>query len=900
MPITKSLRDNIRYFGITLPIDRRTKDYKEELNKRQLNEKTYLELLRKQVKQAKAKEQKKVKKIQKETKVQFERLETQKKISKVRQNYILENKIRPVQINAIRNKLFYMKPSQTAWKSYQSYVIQNTRPELIDDYYNVDKENEIISYNDILNFLKFYKIDEYLMKFLNHKVWFSFELEESERDRNRNSGAITEKTEVKIIHYSSKSKLIMNKTDINQIINDYLDGYRSKFNTTGYNSIISIVKMDLFIAKVQTLNGKSYKELPDFIKNKKAIINIKNDDNLCFLYSVLCGLKTPANHPERVSHYKNRLNELSYKDEDFKDGMSVHKIRFFEKRNNLNINVYSLEDKNSIIPVYISSNKETEYPLIHLFYYDNHYSYVNNFNRLMGEQGTHKLVCPYCCQFKSSGGDAKQALEKHLSYCISGQKVMMPKSNTYTQFKNFNHINECPVRIYADFEAINDSSIGFMSKNGKSNFRTGHVGASFKILIVSDIPIDGYTKIDAGGERKFYTYEYIYKGLDSNIQFIKKIEELEKSLIQIIEEAQYKNKFNMIISREQQEEFKSCKSCWICKSSFHKDNCKVRHHNHNTALYHSTICNNCNIQIKDTIKIPVLFHNLNYDKNIFFKSLVYYSDIRKQVSVLPDNSQNFKSFTIGKLHFIDTFKFMSSSLEKLISNLPEDNSPFLKHLSEGDDYKYKKFLKQKVYFPYDWFNDIEKLKLPINELKKEHFNNIMSMSKLNDDEWVYIQELIKYNDIKTFEDFHDFYLNIDVNGLADVFENFRQTSIKYYKLEPCNYVGTPSFAWNAMLLKSNVKLENISDVDMCLFFEKGIRGGQSVIFNKHSKANNKYLDYYNPDEESKYIIYLDANNLYGEAMSHKLPISDFEWLPAEMMTNEMIMNYNEESILVMY
>ena len=244
MPITKSLRDNIRYFGITLPIDRRTKDYKEELNKRQLNEKTYLELLRKQVKQAKAKEQKKVKKIQKETKVQFERLETQKKISKVRQNYILENKIRPVQINAIRNKLFYMKPSQTAWKSYQSYVIQNTRPELIDDYYNVDKENEIISYNDLLNSLKFYKIDEYLMKFLNHKVWFSFELEELERDRNRNSGAITEKTEVKTIYYSSKSKLIMNKTDINQIINDYLDGYRSKFNTTGYNSIISIVKMD--------------------------------------------------------------------------------------------------------------------------------------------------------------------------------------------------------------------------------------------------------------------------------------------------------------------------------------------------------------------------------------------------------------------------------------------------------------------------------------------------------------------------------------------------------------------------------------------------------------------------------------------------------------------------------
>ena len=142
--------------------------------------------------------------------------------------------------------------------------------------------------------------------------------------------------------------------------------------------------------------------------------------------------------------------------------------------------------------------------------------------------------------------------------------------------------------------------------------------------------------------------------------------------------------------------------------------------------------------------------------------------------------------------------------------------------------------------------------------------------------------------ILTFEDFHDFYLNIDVNGLADVFENFRQTSIKYYKLEPCHYVGTPSFAWNAMLLKSNVKLENLSDIDMYLFFEKGIRGGQSVIFNKHSKANNKYLKDYNPNEETKHIIYLDANNLYGEAMSHKLPINGFKWFPVEQMTNNII------------
>ena len=883
MPITKSLRENIRYYGITLPIDKRTKEYKEIIRIKNINEKTYVELLRKLVKQEREKEKKKVKRIEKETKGQIERLEAQKKNL---ENEKRKKVIRPIQIKAIRNKLFYMKPTQSAWKSYFLYVIENTRENLIHNFYNYENPFPAISSQDILLFIKFYKLQEYFMKFFNHKVWFSFEFLEEVTETSRSNGEKRTTTETRPNHLRSKSKLILSKNDIDELILDYLKEF-DNLSSRAYINILGINKLDVNIAKVQTLNGKSYKELPDFIKNKKAIINIKNEDNKCFLYSVLCGLITPASHPERVSHYKDRLNELSYKDEEFENGMSVHKIRFFEKRNNLKINVYSLEDEKSIIPVYVSCNEAKDLPLIQLFYYDNHYSYVNNFNRLMGENGTNKLVCPYCCQFKSSGGNAKEALEKHLTYCISGQKVVMPKSKSCIEFKNFNHINECPVRIYADFEAINDNSIGFMSKNGKSNFRTGHIGASFKILVVSDIPIEGYTKVSS-----FYTYEIIYKGLDSNKIFINKLEELEKSLIQVIQDAQYKNKFNMIINREQQEEFKKCTSCWICKSSFSKENCKVRHHNHNTGLYHSTICNNCNIQIKDTIKIPVLFHNLNYDKNIFFKSLVYYKEI-KEVSVLPDNSQNFKSFSVGKLHFIDTFKFMSSSLEKLISNLPENNSPFLKHLSNGDDFKYKKFLKQKGYFPYDWFNDIEKFKLPIEKLNKDDFDNIMTSSKLNNDEWDYIQELIKYNNIKTFEDFHDFYLNIDVNGLADVFENFRQTSIKYYKLEPCNYVGTPSFAWNAMLLKSNVKLENLNDIDMYLFFENGIRGGQSVIFNKHSKANNKYLDDYNPDEENKYIIYLDANNLYGEAMSHKLPISGFEWFPVDLMTEEMIKNYSD-------
>jgi hypothetical protein len=222
-----------------------------------------------------------------------------------------------------------------------------------------------------------------------------------------------DENDLKIVKLTSRSELVLSITNVNIIMKSLIDHFMGYLESYDATIIKEIIKLDVYVAKVKSLNGKSYKELPDFIKNKNSIINIKNDDNLCFLYSVLCGLKTPEYHPERVSHYYGRLNELIYNKDDFEDGMSIHKIRFFEKRNNIKINVYSLENKQSIIPVYISSNDNKDDKLIHLFLNDQHYSYINNFNRLVGEIGKDKLVCPYCCQFRSSGGDSKDALEKH-------------------------------------------------------------------------------------------------------------------------------------------------------------------------------------------------------------------------------------------------------------------------------------------------------------------------------------------------------------------------------------------------------------------------------------------------------------------------------------------------------
>ena len=113
--------------------------------------------------------------------------------------------------------------------------------------------------------------------------------------------------------------------------------------------------------------------------------------------------------------------------------------------------------------------------------------------------------------------------------------------------------------------------------------------------------------------------------------------------------------------------------------------------------------------------------------------------------------------------------------------------------------------------------------------------------------------------------------------LADVFEKFIDTCLKYYKLDPCHYFSAPGLSWGAMLKVTGAELEKISDIDMYLFIEKRLRGGISYIAKRYAKANNKYMRDYD-SKPSTFIAYLDKNNLYGWAMSEYLPYSKFKWL----------------------
>ena len=179
-------------------------------------------------------------------------------------------------------------------------------------------------------------------------------------------------------------------------------------------------------------------------------------------------------------------------------------------------------------------------------------------------------------------------------------------------------------------------------------------------------------------------------------------------------------------------------------------------------------------------------------------------------------------------------------------------------------------------YPYDYMDKPERMeetRLP----NKEEFYSILNGTHISDEDYEHAQKVWKAFGMKTMRDYHDLYLESDVLLLADVFENFREVCMKNYELDPAWYYTSPGLSCDAMLKNTRVKLDLLTDYEMLMMLEKGVRGGVSMISNRYAKANNKYMKDFDETKESSHIQYLDANNLYGWAMSEKMPYKDFEW-----------------------
>ena len=210
---------------------------------------------------------------------------------------------------------------------------------------------------------------------------------------------------------------------------------------------------------------------------------------------------------------------------------------------------------------------------------------------------------------------------------------------------------------------------------------------------------------------------------------------------------------------------------------------------------------------------------------------------------------------------------------------------------DNDLNKFVLLLRKGVY-PYEYMDSWERFSEISLPSKKDFYGNL-NMEDITDIDYRHANNVFKGFKLENLGDYHDLYVQSDTLLLADVFNNFRDMYIKEYELDSGHFLSLPGLAWQAWLKKTSIELELLTDYDMLLMVEEGIRGGICHSIHRYAKANNKYMKNYNKNEESSYIQYLDANNLYGWAMSKKLPVNGFRWLDSDEINEEFIKNFNE-------
>ena len=640
-----------------------------------------------------------------------------------------------------------------------------------------------------------------------------------------------------------------------------------------------IDKLEIHTTEFKRIKGSSYIPLPDWIMRKKAIVSIRNKDDKCFLWSVLRYLHPREKNDSRLSDLKKYEFSLNTKGITFP--MKVKDITKFE---NLNpdipgINVFS-NDGYTIYP--LREVKKDCKKTIDLFLYEEdgkfHYSLIKNFSRLIRSQITTRTdepiqICKRCfCHFTKP-----ELLDKHIKYCSSNKTafVKMPKPNTTLHFKNYDRQLPIPFVVYADFECFT-KPMNSCSPDPKDSY-------NYKYQKHEPSGFCFYAKRIAGKRIKPIIYTKNSEDEDVAKVFIEKIVELTKGIYNDF----YCRPKPLVMNSKTQKEFNESVNCHIC--GFELGNDRVRDHCHFTGKYRGAAHNKCNLMCKKPRLLPVIFHNLQgYDAHLFIKQL---AKIDGKLECIPSTEEKYISFSktikVGdykhingdvlpinfEIRFLDSFKFLQTSLANLVSNLSQDDF----HITKNVFKKNTSLLTRKGVYPYDYVSSLVKLSetsLP----SKEEFYSKLNDEDISDEDYQHAIKVWNTFGCKTLKDYHNLYLKSDVLLLADVFENFRATCIKHYKLDPAHYYTSPGLAWDACLKTTGQKLQLLHDYDMLMMFERGIRGGITHISKRYAEANNKYMKNYNPEKKSKFIQYLDANNLYGWAMSQNLPTHGFKWM----------------------
>ena len=796
-----------------------------------------------------------------------------KKIPKDTPNYFREALKRAMREHENKNKEKLLKEKSSLNDFANKYVIEG-----------------IVGLNPI-QFFEIIKDD--IIDFLNNHKNIKFRLvlvcilEKQEYDKNGIKNIINDKA-----YFNSETLENLRLDDPEKLFETCFTSIMAKiesFTKDGSEWYVKEVeKLEIHTTEFNPTKGSSYINLPKWIKDKGAIINIKNKDDKCFLWCILRCLYPRDRDRERINDFKKYEFSLNTKEITFP--IKLKDITKFEKLNPdlPGINVFSVDDKKTIYPLRMAKRncKNT----IDLFLIEEDgkshliYTLIKNFSRFIKSQLTSRhnepiQICKRCFSYYTK----PELLDKHIEYCSNNQTavVKMPEPNMFLHFKNYYKQLPVPFVVYADFECFT-KPMSSCCPNPKDSYNYNyqkHEPSGFCFYAKGILP---------GVHIKQIIYTKTSEDEDVAKVFVEKLTELTKGIYNDF----YLRPKPLRLNRAEQKSFEESTICHICSKKLEKD--KVRDHCHFTGKYRGAAHNSCNLKCRKPRVLPVIFHNLQgYDAHLFIKQL---ARLEGKLECIPSTEEKYISFSkdikVGeinsvditfKIRFIDSFKFLQTSLANLVSNLSPDDFNNTKHVFKSNT----SLLTRKGVYPYDYVSSLEKLSETCLSPKEEFY------SKLNDEHITdedYQHAINVWNTLgcKTIKDYHDLYLKSDVLLLADVFENFRATCLKHYKLDPAHYYTSPGLAWDACLKTTGQNLELLHDYDMLMMFERGIRGGITHISKRYAEANNKYMKDYDSSKESSYIQYLDANNLYGWAMSQNLPTHGFKWM--RNITEEKVMD----------
>ena len=390
---------------------------------------------------------------------------------------------------------------------------------------------------------------------------------------------------------------------------------------------------------------------------------------------------------------------------------------------------------------------------------------------------------------------------KHIDFCRTGEPTVEMPDDPVLKFKNFKYRMPNPITIYADFEA-------YKCKVNEE------ITESTKLLCEQKPSGYGYTVVSP--YTQFCKPTVIYRGTDAADVFLQNILAECYEVESVLSEVK-----PMEFTEEDSESFSNSDNCSIFEGRLYWETQNIcRDHCHITGKFRGAAHSYCNIMMQQQKKVIVYFHNAKgYDNHFLIKSLAANPGIG-EIDVLGQTSEKYTR--ISTKHFVvhDSMSHLVGSLDSLSSSLRQrgDNGFQLIRQEFSDDLKFQCVIRKLVY-PYDYIDSFEKFAEAIP--CKEAFYNKLSEEELSDDEYNRLLRTCEIFKIKTLGQLHDLYLQIDVLILACVFEDYRRLGLEMFGLDPCYYVSSPSYSFDAMLCTTKVELELLTDKEMYNFFEKG-------------------------------------------------------------------------------